>query len=119
MSRPSRRPSYANTGSKEIDEIDEALRTRPRARVTLGSLQVTCSRVGIGLRRPRPPGRAAPVRRQRQLRKTENAAVNNPMCQMETTREMNRMSTPSRSSTQFKCDAVPEQEARADKPVQL
>jgi hypothetical protein len=31
----------------------------------------------------------------------------------------NRMSTPSRSSTQFKCDAVPEQEARADKPVQL
>jgi len=45
--------------------------------------------------------------------------MNNPMCQMETTREMNRMSTPSRSSTQFKCDAVPEQEARADKPVQL
>jgi hypothetical protein len=34
--------------------------------VTLGSLQVTCSRVGISLRRPRPPGRAAPVRRQRQ-----------------------------------------------------
>ena len=27
----------------------------------------------------------------------------------------NRMSTPSRSSTQFKCDAVPEQEARAGK----
>jgi hypothetical protein len=24
--------------------------------VTLGSLQVTCSRVGISLRRPRPPG---------------------------------------------------------------
>jgi hypothetical protein len=34
--------------------------------VTLGSLQVTCSRVGISLRRPRPPGLAAPVRRQRQ-----------------------------------------------------
>jgi hypothetical protein len=29
------------------------------------------------------------------------------------------MSRPSRSSTQFKCDAVSEQEARADKPGQL
>jgi hypothetical protein len=45
--------------------------------VTLGSLQVTCSRVGISLRRPRPL--AAPVRRERHLQpqpQPQPAAVN-------------------------------------------
>jgi hypothetical protein len=32
--------------------------------VTLGSLQVTCSRVGISLRRARPPGSTPPARRE-------------------------------------------------------